>query len=113
MKPNSTFLIAGTLVVMGGLYWYFFMGTSEELPLTPSVSVGLENPAQTKFQALVSQLQPISFDPAIFSDPNFTLLVNLATPVIPETSGRLDPFAALSGTTNEGMKPGATPGVLR
>lgn len=113
MKSNSTFLIAIALVIMGGLYWYFFIGKSEELPLTPSSSVGSENPAQTKFQTLVSQLQPISFDSSIFSDPNFTLLVDLTTPVVPETLGRLDPFAPLSGATDGITKSGATSGVLR
>ena len=53
--------------------------------------------AQTKFQTLVGELTPISFNTSIFSDAHFTALVDIATPVAPETIGRLDPFAAITG----------------
>ena len=95
MKSNTILIIVLTLVIAAGAYWYFFMGTGNQPPL--STSVPTANPAQTQFQALVSELQPISFNTAIFSDPKFTSLVNLATPVAPEPSGRLDPFAPIPG----------------
>lgn len=91
---NSLPFIIAILVAAAGLYWYFFTGTGEQLPLTA------EEPgsqAQTKFQALVSELQPISFDTGIFSDPRFNALVDFTTPISPETAGRLDPFAPVTG----------------
>lgn len=96
MKFDSTtvLLIIAAIVVAGGAYW-FFTGGSEEPPL----SAGIQNEAQTRFKLLVSQLQPISFDTDIFSDPNFMALVDLATPIAPETSGRVDPFASLNGAS--------------
>lgn len=97
MKPNSTLLIIGAFLLAGGIYWYFFMGTGEQSALTASSANGSGNLSQTKFQALVSELRPISFNSAIFVDPNFTALVDLTTPVTPETPGRLDPFAQLPG----------------
>ncbi|MCR4333985.1 MAG: hypothetical protein NUV60_03175 [Patescibacteria group bacterium] len=95
IDSNTVLIIVVTLIVALGAYWYFFTGTADQAPLT---IVTTENPVQTQFQILVSQLQPISFDTAILSDARFMSLVNLATPITPESSGRLDPFASLVGT---------------
>ena len=94
LDSSTTLLILAAIVVAGGAYWFFFTGGEE-----PPLSAGTENQVQTQFKLLVSQLQPISFDTDIFSDPNFLSLVDLATPIAPETSGRIDPFAALSGAS--------------
>ena len=98
MKPNTTILIIATLVVAAGAYWYFFTGTGNEPPLTASSA---ENEAQAQFQMLVSELQPISFNTSIFSNPRFMALVDLATPITPETMGRLDPFAPILGVSGK------------
>lgn len=95
IDSNTIVIIVVTLIVALGAYWYFFTGTGDQAPLT---AVTTENPAQTQFQALVSELQPISFDTTILSDSRFMSLVDLATPITPESSGRLDPFASLAGT---------------
>ncbi len=97
MKSNTVIVIVLTLVLAAGAYWYFFVGSGNQPPLTTSAPT--ENAAQTQFQTLVSELQPISFNTAILSDPKFTSLVNLATPVSPEPTGRLDPFAPVPGVT--------------
>lgn len=97
MKSNSITLIIFTLVLAGGAYWYLSTRTGNESPLTALTAP--ENAAQTQFQALVSQLRSISFDTKIFSDPRFTSLVDLSTPVTPEPPGRLDPFGQVSGVT--------------
>ena len=93
IDSNTTLLIIATLIVAAGAYWYFFTGTGNEPPLSTTATT--ENQAQTQFEALAGKLQPISFDTMIFSDPRFTALSDLATPVTPESSGRLDPFAAI------------------
>lgn len=98
MKSNPVSLIIVTLVVAAGVYWYMATGSGEQPALTASSPL---NAAQTQFQVLVSELQPISFNSAIFSDPNFMSLVDITTPVTPETPGRLDPFAPISGVTEK------------
>ena len=90
MKPNIKILIAVTLVIAGGVYWYFFTGNENQTPLS---ALPIESQTQNQFQTLVSELQPISFSTAIFSDPRFMALVDLATPIESETAGRIDPFA--------------------
>lgn len=93
INTNTIVLIVVTLGIAAGAYWYFFTGTGNQPPLTPTVAT--ENRVQTQFQSLVSTLQPISFDVAIFSDPRFMSLSDLSTPIAPELVGRLDPFAAI------------------
>lgn len=93
MKPNVTTLIIVTLVIAAGAYWYISTRTGNELPLTGTLPS--ENAAQTQFQRLVVEMQSISFVTDIFSDPRFSSLVNLSTPITPESLGRLDPFAPL------------------
>lgn len=94
LNSNTILLILAALVVAAGAYWYFFTGTGNELPLTFGAA---ENPSQTQFKTLVSELQPISFNTGIFTDPSFTALIDLTTPVSPEASGRPDPFAPIPG----------------
>jgi hypothetical protein len=98
MKSNTIILIVATLIVAAGAYWYFFTGTGNEPPLTTTTS---GNDSQAQFQTLVSELQPISFDTSIFSDPRFMALVDLATPVTPESAGRPDPFAPVPGVSGK------------
>jgi len=95
IDSNTITIIVVTLVVAAGAYWYFFVGTGNQPPLTEMTVT--ENQADTQFQLLAGKLQPISFNTAIFSDARFTALVTLSTPVTPESPGRTDPFATISG----------------
>ena len=101
MNSNTITIIIATIVIMGGAYWYFFTGTGDQPPVSATSTTG--NTAQSQFQALVNELQPISFSTAIFDDSRFAALVDLTTPIEPEAGGRIDPFApvtnALSTTT--------------
>lgn len=93
ITTNTIVLITMTLAIAGGAYWFFFTDTGNQPPLTPTAAI--ENRVQTRFQELVSTLQPISFDIAIFSDPRFMSLSDLSTPIAPESAGRPDPFAVI------------------
>lgn len=92
LDSNTILLIVATLIISAGAYWYFFTGTGNQSPLTTGAQ---ESSTQTHFKTLVSELKPVSFDISIFSEPSFMALVDLATPIEPETSGRLDPFAPI------------------
>lgn len=98
IDSHTALLIVATLGIAGGAYWYFFTGTGNQPPITTTVA---ENEAQTQFQMLNSILQPISFDTKILSDPRFMALVDLGTPIMPESSGRLDPFAVIPGVAGK------------
>lgn len=105
MKKNTIYLIIAALVVAAGAYWYFFTGTGNQPPLSAST---VTNPAQVQFQTLVGELQPISFNTSIFSDPRFNALVDITTSISPESFGRLDPLAPFSGGGGFAETPVAT-----
>ncbi len=92
MKSNTTLIIA-TLIIAAGAYWFFSAGAPEQPPLTARTT---ENPAQTRFRALIVRL-PSSFNTDIFADERFNALVDLTTQISPEAAGRLDPFAPMQG----------------
>lgn len=102
MKSNTTFIIT-TLVIVAGAYWYFFMGTGNDMPITASST---ENVDQMKFRELIVRL-PSSFDTKIFQDARFGSLLDLTTQVTPEAAGRVDPFAAIPGISSSAGAPSA------
>jgi hypothetical protein len=52
-----------------------------------------------QFLNLSSQIGPISFDTSVFSDPRFMALTDIHTAILPESVGRNDPFASISGVS--------------
>lgn len=94
MKSSTLLLIIITLSIIAGAYWYVSIRGADQAPLTATAS---QSATQTQFQALVSKLGTISFRTTIFSDPKFSSLVDLTTPITPEASGRSDPFAPVPG----------------
>ena len=96
LNTTTTVLIVLAVVLLGG-YWYFSVTASGEPPLTEGTA---SSEAQVRFQTLASELQSISFNTGIFSDTRFNSLVDLATPVTPESAGRIDPFAPVAGVSN-------------
>ncbi len=97
MKSTTVLIITTTALIFAGIaYWYFFTGTGNE----PSLSTDIPtNQAQMQFETLVGELQPISFNTSIFSDARFNALVDITTSVSPESFGRLDPLAPISGAS--------------
>lgn len=95
MKSNTALILILTLLIAAGAYWYFFTRTGNEQPLSPTDITTSQ--AQAQFQTLVGELQPITFDTSIFSDPRFNALVDLSVAVSPEPAGRLDPLAPIPG----------------
>ena len=93
LNSNTVIILLVTLAIAGGAYWYFFVGTGNDTALIASTT---DNPAQEQFKSLASEMKSISFDTDIFSDPRFTSLTDIETPVTSETKGRVDPFAPFS-----------------
>ncbi len=94
LSANTIFIVLTALIASGGAYWYY--QTANEAEPTLSQDVG-QNAAQARFQTLVTELEPISFDTNVFSDPRFIALTDITTSIAPEESGRTDPFAPIAG----------------
>jgi hypothetical protein len=99
MKKSNILIIALALIAAAAAYWYFFTGTETASPLTATGDSG--NASEAQFQTLVSELQPVTFDTGIFTDPRFMALIDLSTPVTPEQAGRPDPFAPVPGVSTK------------
>ena len=97
LNPNIASIVIITFIIAGGAYWYFATQTGTDAPLTADTSV---NPAQSRFQSLITQL-PKEFDTSLFSNPNFLALVDLTIPIKDEPTGRSDPFAPISAAPNK------------
>lgn len=80
---------AAALIAVGYL---LFGGESDVADLTVGDTA---SPAELLFIDLAGQLDPIAFNGGVLSDSRFFSLVDIRTAIIPETSGRPDPFAPL------------------
>ncbi len=93
-KKTSISIAAGVVVLGVVAYFVWIKPPAEE---NVSVSGGVTSAAQGTFLTLASQLEPVSFNKTILTDPRFLALVDIQTAILPEKSGRTDPFAPLSG----------------
>lgn len=91
-KTTGVLIILGLLVL--GAAGYLLFGTD-----APGSGVTAGAPPATEaeqtFLALTSRIDPVALDTSVLSDPRFLMLEDLRTAILPETSGRLDPFAPL------------------
>ncbi|MCI0597790.1 hypothetical protein L0Y34_01835 [Candidatus Parcubacteria bacterium] len=93
-RTTVILIILGLLVLSAAGYLLLNQGELQS-------GVTLDTPAATSaeqtFIALTAQLDPVSFDTSILSDSRFAALVDMRTIIVPEPTGRPDPFAPLPG----------------
>lgn len=95
ISRNKLILIIAGVVAAAGLgYYFFFFTASPDATVTASAPASA---AELTFVNLAGQLDPIDFDTTLLNDPRFMALVDIRTAVIPEASGRHDPFAPIPG----------------
>ncbi|CAN5756688.1 hypothetical protein BH11PAT2_BH11PAT2_02350 [soil metagenome] len=98
LSRNSIILILSAVIVVGGgVYYFFFFNTGTGATLSSNTTTASD--AELSFIALVSKLDPITFNTSILSDPRFTSRTDIRTTVVPETTGRKDPFAPIIGVS--------------
>lgn len=95
LSRNTILIVSAIIVLGGGVYYFFFFNTGTGATVSSSTAVASD--AELSFIALVSKLDPITFNTAILSDPRFTARTDIRTTVVPETTGRKDPFAPIAG----------------
>ena len=100
LSKNTTITIAAAIVVAGAAAYFLWMRPAADDTVTVA-DYGPASTAQATFLTLAGQLDPISFDTAVLSDVRFLSLVDITTAIIPEDSGRTDPFAPLPGVARE------------
>ena len=100
ISKNTTILIASGIVVLGLVAYFLWMRPASEDAISVGAA-GAANEAQATFLTLAAQLDPVGFDSKILEDPRFTKLVDIKTVIMPELSGRPDPFAPLPGVSTK------------
>lgn len=97
-KNNIILGVLGLLLIAAALYLLF--GKSDTSSVI-SANAGATSVAEQTFLNLTAQINPIAFDASILTDPRFMALQDLKTAIIPESSGRTDPFAPLPGVATQ------------
>lgn len=93
MTRNTIILgILGLLILGAAGYLLFGKGSTTD---GVSATAGPTSAVEQTFINLTAQLSPVSFNTSILTDARFNALQDLKTAVIPETTGRTDPFAPL------------------
>jgi hypothetical protein len=98
-KTKIIVVVLGVAVLLGVIYLMFFNNSSDTSAVSETGGAAT-SPAQVNFLNLLSQIQPVTFDTTILSDPRFTSLVDIHTAILPEAVGRKDPFAPLPGQSS-------------
>lgn len=85
------------LIVIGAVAWYAFSSAGSAPSLTTSATAGGSgtSTADAQLVATLLQLRTVTLNSTIFSDPAFESLQDFSTQIVPEPSGRPDPFAPL------------------
>lgn len=96
LSKKTSVTVAIAVVVLGVAAYFLWMRTPAEPNVTIS-GTGATSAAQATFLTLASRLEPVAFDASILEDSRFLSLVDIKTAILPEDSGRNDPFAPLPG----------------
>lgn len=100
LSKKKTVMIAAAVVVLGIIVYMVWLQPKPEENIS-IVGTGPTGQAQATFLTLAAQLQPIAFDATVLADPRFMALVDIKTVIVPEATGRTDPFAPLAGVKKE------------
>ncbi len=100
LSKKKNIIIAAVVVVLGVVVYFVWL-RPEPVENISIDSFGPTGQAQATFLTLAAQLQPIAFNASVLEDPRFLSLVDIKTAILPEASGRTDPFAPLAGVKSE------------
>ena len=95
LSRKNIILIALLVLVCAGAAYFLFFQNDPNDALIETEGPGSE--AQATFINLAAQLEPIAFDSRILENQRFMALQDIHTAIVPESSGRSDPFSPLSG----------------
>jgi len=100
-RTNVILIVLGLIVVGGAAYMFMAKGDTEAV-ISESGTPGTE--AESAFLALTAEIGSIEFKTSIFQDPRFAALRDIRTDILPEVTGRPDPFAPLQGLPAAGTQ---------
>ncbi len=93
ISKNTIILIVLGLLILAAA-WYITFGAPDGASVLSADSAPASE-AELTFLSLTARIDPVKLDASIIDDPRFSLLRDLRTSIVPEVSGRSDPFAPL------------------
>lgn len=97
IKQHTSLIFIAAIVLLGAFGFYYYAGSGSSDVLTAS---GTTIPEGQNILALLTKVQKIKLNDAIFSDPVFLSLTDFGTTLPPQPIGRTNPFAPLSGLSS-------------
>lgn len=95
---KKTLPYVALVVVVIGAAAYYMWGRPNTTPVV-TADMQPQSASEATFLGLATELDTVSFESSIFSDPRFTVLKDIHTTVVAEPVGRRDPFGGLTGIT--------------
>ncbi|MGB4076777.1 MAG: hypothetical protein WBK28_03680 [Minisyncoccia bacterium] len=92
LSQTTGLLIVVALLILGAAAYLMF-GTEDAASVLNATDTSV-SVAELTFLNLAAQIEPVAFNSSILTDPRFMELQDLRTAILPEVSGRIDPFAA-------------------
>lgn len=92
---KNIFIIGGIAIAVVGLVWYGMSSKEDAALLTTTDVSGSSSVAERELIDTLLTLRAVSLDGVIFLNPAFLSLRDFGTQIIPEPTGRRNPFAPL------------------
>lgn len=89
---KTTIILAAAGILVLAAAWYVTFGAPDPAEVV-SADAAPANQAELTFLGLTARIDPVEFDTSILEDPRFKALRDIRTTIVPEASGRPDPFA--------------------
>jgi hypothetical protein len=87
---NKTAIVSLVLLILAFFFYSMFFGDDSETLIAPANTA-----AGTELIALSKELSGISFSQDLFSTPAYRMLVDFGSEVLPQPTGRPNPFGII------------------
>lgn len=87
---NGLILIG--LIILGGLGYYLFVLRADSELVSSTTNTGAARLASERFVQELNAIKVVELDDSLFADPRFRSFQNYSKPLIPQPTGRANPF---------------------
>ena len=91
---NNLTLIATIVILFIGVFVYKTYFQNSDISLLPTIT---EQSVGEEIVSLYNTIQSVELDQSIFSSLTYRSLIDFSKPLVPQPTGRQNPFAVLGG----------------
>ena len=97
-SSNKTWIWIVLIVIVAGLGYFYLYGSSNQTSSSLTATSDTNSAVGVQVLGLLSQIQSLKIDTAIFSDAGYRTLRDYSVVIPPVNVGRPNPFAPLPGS---------------